>query len=76
MIVMVSTKTLSAREPDHSASTKPSEITSNRPPLEHVVHGRLDDLVDRAVGEERREQVDHRLPDLLDLRPARTGPTT
>ena len=32
MIVMVSTKTLSAREPDHSASTKPSEITSNRPP--------------------------------------------
>ena len=32
MIVMVSTKTLRAREPDHSASTKPSEITSKRPP--------------------------------------------
>ena len=32
MIVIVSTKTLSARDPDHSASTKPSEITSNRPP--------------------------------------------
>ena len=31
MIVMVSTKTLSAREPDHSASMKPSEITSKRP---------------------------------------------
>ena len=30
--VIVSMKTLSAREPDHSASTKPSEITSNRPP--------------------------------------------
>ena len=30
--VMVSTKTLSAREPDHSASTNPSEMTSNRPP--------------------------------------------
>ncbi len=32
MIVMVSTKTLSAREPDHRASTKPSEMTSKRPP--------------------------------------------
>ena len=32
MIVIVSTKTLSAREPDHSASTKPSEMTSKRPP--------------------------------------------
>ena len=32
MTVMVSMKTLSAREPDHRASTKPSEITSNRPP--------------------------------------------
>ncbi len=32
MIVMVSTKTLSAREPDHRASTKPSEMMSNRPP--------------------------------------------
>ena len=30
MIVTVSTKTLSAREPDHSASTKPIEITSKR----------------------------------------------
>jgi hypothetical protein len=33
MIVMVSTKTLSAREPDQRASTKPSEMTSNRPPF-------------------------------------------
>ena len=33
MIVMVSMKTLSAREPDQSASTKPTEMTSNRPPL-------------------------------------------
>ena len=32
MIVMVSTKTLRAREPDHSASTKPSEMMSKRPP--------------------------------------------
>ena len=33
MTVMVSMKTLSARLPDHSASTKPSEMMSNRPPL-------------------------------------------
>lgn len=33
MIVMVSMKTLSAREPDHSARTKPSDTTSIRPPL-------------------------------------------
>jgi len=33
MIVMVSMKTLSARDPDHSANTKPSDTTSNRPPL-------------------------------------------
>ena len=33
MIVMVSTKTLSARDPDQRASTKPSEMTSKRPPL-------------------------------------------
>ncbi len=32
MTVMVSMKTLSARLPDHSASTKPSEMMSNRPP--------------------------------------------
>ena len=32
MIVIVSTKTLSAREPDHSARTKPIEMTSYRPP--------------------------------------------
>ncbi len=30
MMVMVSTKTLSAREPDQSARTKPIEMTSNR----------------------------------------------
>lgn len=30
--VMVSTKTLTAREPDQSAIAKPSEITSGRPP--------------------------------------------
>jgi hypothetical protein len=28
MIVTVSTNTLSAREPDHSASTNPTEMTS------------------------------------------------
>lgn len=33
MIVMVSRNTLSARDPDHSASTKPSDTTSMRPPL-------------------------------------------
>ncbi len=33
MTVMVSMKTLSARLPDHSASTKPSEMMSNRPPF-------------------------------------------
>lgn len=32
MIVMVSMKTLSAREPDQSASTNPSDTTSKRPP--------------------------------------------
>ena len=31
MIVMVSTKTLSARDPDQSARMKPIEITSKRP---------------------------------------------
>ena len=33
MIVMVSTNTFSAREPDHSARMKPTEMTSKRPPL-------------------------------------------
>ena len=32
MIVMVSTKTFSARDPDHNESRKPSEIRSARPP--------------------------------------------
>ena len=32
MIVMVSTKTCIARDPDQRASTNPTEITSNRPP--------------------------------------------
>ena len=32
MIVMVSTNTCIAREPDQRASTKPTEITSRRPP--------------------------------------------
>jgi hypothetical protein len=32
MIVMVSTNTCMARDPDHSDSTNPSEITSKRPP--------------------------------------------
>lgn len=32
MIVMVSMKTLSAREPDQSARTNPNDTTSNRPP--------------------------------------------
>ena len=32
MIVMVSMKTFSAREPDHSARTKPRDTTSMRPP--------------------------------------------
>ena len=32
MIEMVSMNTLSAREPDHRASTKPIEMTSMRPP--------------------------------------------
>ncbi len=31
MIAMVSTKTLSARDPDHNASRKPSDTSSNRP---------------------------------------------
>ncbi|MDX6314844.1 MAG: hypothetical protein QOF44_4308, partial [Streptomyces sp.] len=33
MIVMFSTKTLRAREPDHRAMAKPIEIRSGRPPL-------------------------------------------
>ena len=32
MIAMVSTKTLRALDPDHSASRNPSETSSNRPP--------------------------------------------
>ena len=32
MIVIVSTKTLRAREPDHSARMKPIDTTSYRPP--------------------------------------------
>ena len=32
MTVIVSTKTLRARDPDQSASTNPTEITSKRPP--------------------------------------------
>ena len=70
MIVMVSTKTLSAREPDQSASTKPSEITSKRPPAEHVVDRRHDDLVDRALGQRPLGQVDHRVAHVVDLRRA------
>ena len=67
MIVMVSTKTLSAREPDHRASTKPSEITSKRPPSQHVVDGRHDHPVDGAVGQARRTQVEHGAAHVLDL---------
>ena len=67
MIVMVSTKTLSAREPDHRASTKPSEITSKRPPVEHVVHGRHDHPLDCTVGEQPRGQLDHRVPHVRHL---------
>lgn len=33
MMVMVSTNTFTAREPDHRAMAKPREITSGRPPL-------------------------------------------
>ena len=55
MIVMVSTKTLSAREPgpegEHEAERDHVEAAAR----EHVVDRRLDDLVDRALGE--------RLPD-------------
>ena len=49
MIVMVSTKTLSAREPDHSARMKPSEIDVERGRVQDVVDGRHDDLVDRLA---------------------------
>ena len=67
MIVMVSTKTLSAREPDHSASTKPTEITSNRPPSStSSMVGRMIVLT-APLGEGLRRQVDHRLPHVVEL---------
>ena len=37
MIEMVSTKTLRARDPDHSASRKPSEIEVEPAAAQHVV---------------------------------------
>ena len=54
MIVMVSMKTCSAREPDQRASTKPSEITSKRPPrsTSSIVGG--DDAVDGVLGQGAR----------------------
>ncbi len=67
MIVMVSTNTCIARDPDHSASTKPTEMTSKRPPLQHVVDRRLDHPVDRRVGEEARGEVEDRGADVVDL---------
>ena len=67
MIVMVSTKTLRAREPDHSASTKPTEMTSNRPPSQHGVEGRRDDVLDGLLGQPPRGQVDDRAADLGDV---------
>ena len=49
MIEMVSMKTFSAREPDHSASTKPIEMRSKRPPLEaRRCNVGVIDLVDAA----------------------------
>ena len=67
MIVMVSTKTLSAREPDHRASTKPSEITSNRPPSStSLIVGTMIRLTALSVSA-RDGQVDDRLADVRDL---------
>ena len=40
---------------------------SNRPPAQHVVEGRLDDLVDRPLGEQPAGEVDDGVPHLVDL---------
>ncbi len=42
-------------------------MTSNRPPAQHVVDGRLDHAVDGGVGEEARGEVEDRGADLVDL---------
>ena len=68
MIVIASTSTLSARDPDQSAIRKPMEMISNRPPDEHLVEGRLDDRVDRVVGEGLAGQGDHLLAEPRDRR--------
>ena len=67
MIVMVSTKTFSARDPDHSARMKPTEITSKRPPLKHVVEGRRDDRCRPVCGGQRPRRQMSRI-ELADLR--------
>ena len=73
MIVMVSTNTLSAREPDQSARMKPTEITSKRPAssTSSIVGTMI--RVDGALGEHPRREVDDRLPHLLDVGRRRTG---
>ena len=58
MIVMVSTKTCIARDPDHRASTNPTEITSKRPPFSTSSMVGWMTLVDRGVGEEARGEVE------------------
>ena len=56
MIVMVSTKTLSARDPDHSARMKPTEMTSKRPPANTSLRvGRT--IASTVCGVSAREEI-------------------
>ena len=69
MIVMVSTKTFSARDPDHSARMKPTEITSKRPPLNTSLRVGRDDRCPRSAwvsARDARSRIELRI--LLDLR--------
>ncbi len=65
--MMVSMKTLRARDPDHRASTKPSEMTSNRPPRRTLLSVGSMMRVDGPVSEQPAREVQHRRADLVDL---------
>ena len=49
MIEMVSTKTFSAREPDHSETSRPDRDDVGAPVAEHVVDGGDDHVPDAGV---------------------------
>lgn len=66
MIVIVSTKTLRARDPDHRAMTKPMEITSGLLAAEDVVDQGPHQLVDALVGQYGRRRVEDVAADVVD----------